>query len=249
MQNNSQTKKTPIIVSFDGNIGSGKSSVVRYFEKNFAKFCNLKTYHYNICFLQEPVSIWESIKDEDGKNAIEKFYENNERYSFAFQMMAYISRLSLFKEALTKNYDIIFTERSMYTDKNVFAKMLYDSKKMDTIEYQIYLKWFDELSRNLEIHSLIYIKTKPETSLKRVLKRNRPGETISLDYLQTCHDKHEEWILKEPSLILNGEKEYDGKLPENWLFCIESFIMGNIKPLKELDEIYNIFQDSSYPLH
>jgi len=140
----------PIIISFDGNIGSGKSSIVRYFEKNFAKFCNMKTYHYNICFLQEPVSIWESIKDENGKNAIEKFYENNERYSFAFQMMAYISRLSLFKEALTKDYDIIFTERSMYTDKNVFAKMLYDNNKMDTIEYQIYLKWFDEFSETIK---------------------------------------------------------------------------------------------------
>ena len=49
--------------------------------------------------------------------------------------MTYISRLSLFKEALTKNYDIIITQRYMYTDKNVFAKMLYDNNKIDTIEY------------------------------------------------------------------------------------------------------------------
>ena len=30
--------KVPIVISFDGNIGSGKSSIVRYFEKNFEKF-------------------------------------------------------------------------------------------------------------------------------------------------------------------------------------------------------------------
>ena len=65
-----QTKQ-PIIISFDGNIGSGKSSIVKYFQKNFEKFCNLKTHHYKICFLEEPVHIWESIIDSnDGKNVI-----------------------------------------------------------------------------------------------------------------------------------------------------------------------------------
>ena len=38
--------KDPIIISFDGNIGSGKSSVMRYFEKNFQDFCKL-TYALN----------------------------------------------------------------------------------------------------------------------------------------------------------------------------------------------------------
>tara|TARA_Y100000816_G_C25985735_1_gene514845 strand:- start:134 stop:823 length:690 start_codon:yes stop_codon:yes gene_type:complete len=203
----------PIIISFDGNIGSGKSSVVRYFEKNFAKYCNMKTYHYNICFLQEPVSIWESIKDENGKNAIEKFYENNERYSFAFQMMAYISRLSLFREALTKNYDIIITERSMYTDKNVFAKMLHDNKKMDNIEYQIYLKWFDEFTETIKDLKTIYIRTNPEICDMRVKKRNRLGEIIPLEYLKNCHHYHDIWLnnpekLEEGSiLIINGNEE------------------------------------------
>ena len=203
----------PIIISFDGNIGSGKSSIVRYFEKNFAKFCNMKTYHYNICFLQEPVSIWESIKDENGKNAIEKFYENNERYSFAFQMMAYISRLSLFKEALTKNYDIIITERSMYTDKNVFAKMLYDNNKMDTIEYQIYLKWFDEFAETIKDIKTVYIRTIPEICDMRVKKRNRLGEIIPLEYLKDCHHYHDCWlnnpdkIAKKNILLINGNEE------------------------------------------
>ena len=215
MQNNSESKKTPIIVSFDGNIGSGKSSVVRYFEKNFAKFCNLKTYHYNICFLQEPVSIWESIKDEDGKNAIEKFYENNERYSFAFQMMAYISRLSLFKEALMKNYDIIFTERSMYTDKNVFAKMLYDCKKMDSIEYQIYLKWFDEFAETIKDIKTIYIRTSPEICDKRVKFRSRLGENIPLQYLKDCHHYHDCWLNNIERIELGNVLIIDGNEETN----------------------------------
>ena len=56
-------EKTPIIISFDGNIGSGKSTIVDYFQHHFPKFCNLKTYHYKMCFLDEPVNQWESIVD------------------------------------------------------------------------------------------------------------------------------------------------------------------------------------------
>jgi deoxyadenosine/deoxycytidine kinase len=197
--------KKPIIISFDGNIGSGKSSAVQYFKQNFEKFCNLKTQHYKVCFLDEPVEQWEFIIDiEDGKNAIQKFYEDNEKYAFPFQMMAYISRLSLFKQALKQDYDIIFTERSMFTDKNVFAQMLYDSKKMNTIEYQIYLKWFDEFLETINTIKTVYIRTIPEICAKRVLKRARLGENIPLDYLKDCHYYHDKW-LNDPSKIEEGK--------------------------------------------
>lgn len=208
----------PIIVSIDGNIGSGKSSVVRYFEKNFAKYCASKGYTCKICFLEEPVSVWESIKDENGKGVIENFYENNERYSFAFQMMAYISRLSLLKEALKENYDVIISERSIYTDKNVFAKSLYDCKKMNLIEYQIYLKWFDEFSTIIKTIKMVYIRTMPEICDMRVKSRARLGETIPLQYLKDCHHYHELWLnnpLKIEQglvLVINGNEETNTSL-------------------------------------
>lgn len=234
-----------IIFSVEGNIGSGKSTLIKQLKKHMKHVNGIP-----IVYLEEPVDIWQQIKDKNGDNIIVKYYQDQKKYAFQFQMMAYITRITQLRKAIEQNSkSIIITERSILTDRNVFAKMLHENNTLDDISHEIYLKWFDELSRNLEIHSLIYIKTKPETSLKRVLKRNRPGETIGLDYLQICHNKHEEWILKEPSLILDGEKEYDGKLPENWLFCIESFIMGNVKPLMELDKIYSILNDNSYPLH
>jgi len=215
--------KKPIIISFDGNIGSGKSSAVQYFKQNFEKFCNLKTYHYKVCFLDEPVEQWEFIIDiEDGKNAIQKFYEDNKKYAFPFQMMAYISRLSLFKEALKKDYDIIFTERSMFTDKNVFAQMLYDNKKMNTIEYQIYLKWFDEFLETINSIKTIYIRTSPEICEKRVLKRGRLGENIPLQYLKDCHHYHDKW-LNEPCKIEEGNVlVIDGNEETNTSLFIEN---------------------------
>ena len=165
-------------------------------------------------FLQEPVDEWENIKDEEGNTMIQKFYANQEKYSFAFQMMAYISRLSLLKKSIEENPDvIILTERSLFTDKFVFAKMLYDSKKIESVEYQIYLRWFDTFAKDFPIAGTIYVKTNPEMCHSRIAKRSRDGEsTISLDYLIACHEYHENMIQiqisrPESVLELNGNLE------------------------------------------
>tara|TARA_B100001175_G_scaffold221406_2_gene188467 strand:- start:1476 stop:2183 length:708 start_codon:yes stop_codon:yes gene_type:complete len=231
--------KQPIIISFDGNIGSGKSSVMKYFEKHFEKFCNLKTYHYKVCFLQEPVSIWENIVDKnDGKNVIEKFYENNQKYGFAFQMMAYISRLSLLKEALNQNYDIIFTERSVFTDRNVFAKMLYDTKMINEIEYQIYNKWFDEFSNSIKKNKTVYIRTTPHTSERRIKKRARTGENISLEYLQNCHYYHDIWLYSSGLIESGNVLIIDGNEETNTSQFIQNNYFDNI-----MEKVFNFMKN------
>ena len=83
----------PKIIAIEGNIGSGKSTLVSKLEEIFKN----NTDYY---FLQEPVSIWNTIKDENGVTILEKFYNETEKYAFQFQMMAYISRLSILREAL-----------------------------------------------------------------------------------------------------------------------------------------------------
>ena len=60
-----------------------------------------------------------------------------------------------------KKAKYIITERSIYTDSNVFAKMLYDDKKITLIEYTIYKKWFDEFISEIPISKIIYVKTDP----------------------------------------------------------------------------------------
>lgn len=205
----------PLIISFDGNIGSGKSTIVKYFQDNFQGFLNKgnKGNDLKLCFLQEPVHIWETIKDRNGQNAIQKFYADNEKYAFPFQMMAYISRLSIFKKALTEEYDIIITERSVFTDRNVFAKMLYEAKKMNEIEYQIYNKWFDEFADYVKNMKIVYIQTSPEICFDRIKKRSRTGEAdIPLAYLTECHQFHERWLNDEAVLFIDGNVNVDTEL-------------------------------------
>jgi len=177
------------IISIDGNIGSGKSSFLSYL-KEISK-------GQNFVFVDEPVEQWLQIRDgETGQSIFEKFYQDQSKYSFSFQMMAFISRFSMLRKAIKENPDaIIITERCLYTDKYVFAKMLYDSKMMEDVNYQIYCKWFEEFSQEIPMSKIIYIKTDPNICLERINKRNRTGEDkIELDYLNLCSKYHEDMM-------------------------------------------------------
>ena len=233
---------SPIIVSIEGNIGSGKSTLL----------ANLRKYYKNeanIVFLKEPVDEWEKIKDENGTTILEKFYADQEKYSFPFQMMAYVSRLKVLRDALknireneskqinTKKSNkktIIITERSLYTDKMVFAKMLYDSGKIEHVNYQIYLNWFDTFSEEFPVHKVVYVKTSPEKCHLRIMKRSRDGESnIPLDYLNSCNNYHDNMLDKssnecvcDEQLVLDGNIDiYENKRQlDNWIQEINDFV-------------------------
>jgi deoxyadenosine/deoxycytidine kinase len=173
-----------LIISIDGNIGSGKSTILKHLRDRL-------TANKNYVFVDEPVKEWSKIEHE-GITILEKFYGNTEKYSFSFQMMAYITRLNMLKNAVKENPNaIIITERCLYTDKFVFAKMLYDQKQINPYEYQIYNKWFDEFISDLPEHKFFFIKSDPNKSKERINKRKRAGENnISIDYLSSCEEYH-----------------------------------------------------------
>lgn len=217
------------IISIEGNIGSGKSTLLHYLKQQLK-------YNENIVFLKEPVDDWETIKDENGVTILQKFYSNQNLYSFPFQMMAYISRLAILKEVIEKNPNaIIITERSLYTDKLVFAKMLFDSGKIELINYRIYLKWFDVFAKEYPITKVIYVNTEPDICIKRINKRSRNGEeNIPLDYLKECHKYHTSMLdINSSDCITNDQLVLDGSVDiyenndilEDWLVKIKTFVL------------------------
>ena len=220
------------IVSIEGNIGSGKSTLLENLKQKYAV-------HKHIIFLPEPVDDWEKIKDNEGNTMLKKFYANQEKYSFAFQIMAYISRLTIFRKTVkdikdnnNTNKYIIITERSLYTDKHVFAKMLYDQGKIEDVCYQIYLNLFEEFVNDFPISNVVYVNTNPEKCYERIHKRARDGEeVIPLTYLTDCHHYHEEFLdentgIKSSKLILNGNTDIyeNDNIIQKWLTQIHTFI-------------------------
>ena len=228
-------------ISIEGNIGSGKSTLLANLREHFK-------YKDNVVFLKEPVDEWAKIKDKNGITILEKFYANQEKYSFSFQMMAYVSRIKVLRDTLKekqemdKNKDkkqnnnyIIITERSLYTDKMVFAKMLYDNGKIEDVNYQIYLNWFDTFSSEFPVHKVIYVKASPEKCYERITKRSREGEeNIPLEYLTACSLYHDNMLDKtidscvcDEQLILDGNIDiYQNKEQvNNWIQEIEQYIV------------------------
>ena len=211
---------TPIIISVDGNIGSGKSTKVRDLENYYKE--KGKT---DVIFIQEPVDSWNSVVDENGVTILSNYYRDQKRFAFRLQMLAYISRLSLLRDAVKKGYKYIITERCVGTDKNVFSKMLYDKGDIEHDEYIIYKKWYEEFISDVPIGAIVYIKASPETCLQRVNIRAREGENIPLEYLKECDKYHDEWIDSEniPKLVIDADIDLH-KNPE-----------ANIRILEQID--------------
>ena len=223
-----QNYNNVLFVSIEGNIGSGKSTLLRNLREKYSN-------DTKVVFVDEPVEDWHSIQNEHGTPMLELFYNDQKTHAFAFQMMAFISRLSKLKEAVEKNPGaIIVTERSLYTDKMVFAQMLRDSKEILYEHHQIYLKWFETFVCDYPVDKIIYVNTPPKICHERIAIRSRNGESvIPLDYLEKCHNYHNIMInpystkcVCKDQLLLNGKINiYENKeVLTEWLEQIDVFI-------------------------
>jgi deoxyadenosine/deoxycytidine kinase len=239
-----------VIVSFDGNIGSGKSTTCYEYEQYLKThisnanagsgpeecienpiFPTITSFCDEVCFLDEPVELWNKVCDKNGVNILTNLYKDIRANAFKFQMMAYISRLSLLRKAVQNpKIKLIITERSVETDRNVFAKMLYDAGDISHDEFQIYTLWFDEFLTDVALSGIVYIHASPEVCMERIEKRARSGESIQIDYIQRCHQYHEDWIhtKKCPLLELPANEDVIGtpRLLSERMETITGFIRG-----------------------
>jgi len=204
----------PIIISIDGNIGSGKSTFVQYLKE-----------HTDYYVLDEPVDEWMKYKDESGTSLIENFYKNQTRWSYTFQNFAYITRLKKLKDAIDAGHPIIITERSIFTDKNIFAKMLYEDNRLNKMEWDMYNYWFDFFK--MELDGMVYLHTSPEICRQRIQQRARQGEEgIQFRYLQELHHQHEK-VKKDCHYVeLDGNQNFikDETIRNELLEKVKTFI-------------------------
>ena len=72
------------------------------------------------------------------------------------------------------------------------------SNMIKPVEYEILDRWFNWMvgSHDCALDLVFYLRTKPETCLKRLHSRGRHEEIdrITLDYLRSLHDLHEHWL-------------------------------------------------------
>ncbi len=194
----------PIIISLDGNIGAGKSTLL----------AEIRNRLHDVHIVDEPVGQWTALKNAEGKNLLELFYEDKKRWSYTFQNCAILTRLKNIQDAVEnldstlKGPQVIITERSVLTDKHVFAEMLRENGDIDPLEWELYESWFNIFGKKYPIGGIIYVSTSSITSKERIGIRNRQGEDkIGIDYLDALDTQHKKWIENTniPVLTLSTE--------------------------------------------
>jgi deoxyadenosine/deoxycytidine kinase len=198
-----------MFISIEGNIGAGKSTLLTHL-KEYLKYTNFENIEDKIIFLKEPIEIWQNTVDPvTGKNMIELFYENPNKWSFAFQVMVFTTQQRIIEETLATypHCKIIVSERSVEAGRNIFTQLLIDSKNINGVEQQIYNILYENYK--FPLHVSIYIDIPPEICVKRIKNRGREGEAvINIDYLKACNHYYREWLIEKKELYKSPEKVY-----------------------------------------
>lgn len=213
------------LIAIDGNIGSGKSTFVSY----------IKEHYKDVLFLPEPVNEWMKVCDEYNTNILENFYRDQDKYAFVFQINAFQSRLQIALNAFRDNPNAVFiTERSLYTDRHVFAQMMHDQGKISTLEFNTYLNMYNYFIEQCKPDIIIYLDATPSICYDRVIKRGRKGEDIPLAYLQECNKYHLNLICDTPceKIHIDSNINMNEKTYKVW----DNILIGQLQLEKLIDD-------------
>lgn len=192
-----------MIISVDGNISSGKSTIVR----------NLRGAGRTV--YPEPIESW---------TFLDKFYEDKRAYALPLALQV----LTSFAEYEFPPNDVIVTERSPLTNREVFTKMHANDGTMRDDEWELYKKYFDVLGWTPD--AIVYIQTPVETCHRRMLSRARMSESdVDFEYLERLEKSYDTLMrfVKVPVVFVDGTGEPDAVLRDVEL-AIQKLTSGKV---------------------
>lgn len=202
-------RSNAVLVSIEGNIGAGKSTLL----------AELRKINPSWIFIDEPVGIWSNFRNSDGESMLELFYNDRRRWSYTFQNCALLTRFQNIEATISKHCTtptdtatteqekkVFITERCLDTDFEVFTKMLHAEGSIDSLEYDLYVRWFQQLKVNATpLSAIVLLETSPSICYERIKRRAREGEdAIPLEYLQQIEKQQQAWVQNTdvPCLLL-----------------------------------------------
>ena len=175
------------IITIDGNIGAGKTSILNYLHTN-----------YNINVDLEPIDKW--------KPYLDNIYIEKKDY-FKFLIRIWLDR-SWIQEK--NKSSLVIMERSPYFIRNTFNKLIFDTELININENNIINELYDKTDIIWKSNYFIYLRSSPEKCLDKIYKRGRENEMeISLEYLNNIHEYHEKAFdnLKDKKIVIDVDNK------------------------------------------
>lgn len=169
-------------ITLDGGIGPGKSLIGSRLEQ------------HGYTFVHEPVDHprWQQAQT--------LFYSDMQRWAYYFQTVAFTLRAQTWREIVGGVHGdpaLVISERSVWTDRFVFAPMLANNGIMRDCEFAAYHSLWGELPHSVLVKpaGIIYLQTTSDVALERIRQRGRPSEQgITADYLDALHHEHRRYL-------------------------------------------------------
>ncbi|XP_075456720.1 deoxyguanosine kinase, mitochondrial-like isoform X1 [Ascaphus truei] len=198
-------------LSIEGNIAVGKSTFLRLLSNAYKEWN----------FVTEPLNKWQNVhasttqtqhsSHQDMGNLLQLIYEDPSRWSYTFQTFSCMGRLKTQIEPFSEQFlnlrePVQIFERSVYSDRYVFAQTLFELGHLNEMEWTMYQEWHSfllyEFAEKVALDGIIYLQATPEKCFERLQRRARLEElTVQLKYLEKLHDQHENWLVKKTTDI------------------------------------------------
>jgi deoxyadenosine/deoxycytidine kinase len=158
-----------------GNIGVGKTSLVRYL-----------TERYGVKPIYEPFADNPYLDD---------FYADMPRWAFHSQVF-FLARKFRLHQQLGDLTGPIVMDRTIYEDAEIFAAHLARSRRMSARDHATYLELYGSMKEAIRPPDvLLHLKCSVRAIRRRIKQRGRPNEqAIPLGYLRSLNELYEEWI-------------------------------------------------------
>ena len=202
-----------LFITVAGNVGAGKSTLTK--------------------LVGEKLGFETHYEQVDENPYLEDFYKDQNKWGFHLQLYFLAQRFKQQKEIDSNGLNNI-QDSSIYEDVEIFARNLYDNKKMTKRDYITYRDLFNDMVPHLRRPDLmIYLDGSIDTIISRINLRGRDMEkSVDLDYWVNLHNRYENWIREydqSPVLYVNiNEVDLVNKPEHLDLLCDEIKRLLNI---------------------
>ena len=190
--------KSKKIYALEGNIGSGKTTIMKIISNNFK----------DVEFIEEPVKQWQNL---GGMNLLDSFYSDPKRWGFSFEFFSMLTKIEALLKAAESDKPIIIIERSIFSNR-VFMDLSKELGKLDTMEYCMLINTYNFYLAHVypQISGVIYLDTPVDECIKRITRRNRGEEcTIEKSYLEAIKNKMDEMCNSSTMIVIRIDGMYD----------------------------------------